>query len=307
MTSLDNKSIIKEKLNHLNNILFPKVKIFKNEYSWQCQIALLLLFSTVFSLTGFLIPANGFIGFDWIHFFEPINLPAFYPPWSKMIITSLNWEILIGLTLASLTLAILKRSVHPISAITAFFSLPLFWTLFLGQIDGLLIFGLLGLPWLAPLALIKPQVTFFAFLTSRSYLASLIITLLISFIIWGFWVKDMFSVWIIHEEGKYVNDIALGYWVIPISIILLWFSRGDLDMLMAAGVFATPYLLPYNLIPLVPSISRLNPKAAVIAAALSWLPLSANWINGGWFLGWLFVIWLWIQLAISRYSKLIQR
>ena len=111
----------------------------------------------------------------------------------------------------------------------------------------------------------------------------------------------MFSVWTIHEEGKYVNDISLGLLGIPIALILLWFSRGDLDMLMAAGVFATPYLLPYNLILLVPAISRLNPLAAIIASLISWLPFSANWINRGWFLGWIFICWTWYHLAKSRY------
>ena len=97
-------------------------------------------------MAGYFIPTDGFIGFDWIHFFGTDKIPAFYPPWAKWIIAPLTWSTLIGLTLSGVTLAILKRAIHPLSGIAAFFSLPLFWTLFLGQVDGLLILGLLGLP-----------------------------------------------------------------------------------------------------------------------------------------------------------------
>lgn len=285
------------------NILFPNQNIYRNEYSLVSQFGLLLIFSAIFSIGGYILPADGFIGFDWIHFFEPVELPAFYPPWAELLVSLLTWPLLIGLTLGGISLSIIKRSIHPVSGIVAFFTLPLFWTLFLGQIDGIVTLALLGLPWLAPIALVKPQVTIFAFLARRSYLIGLTTCLLVSFAIWGFWFQDMFSVWTIHEEGKYVNDIALGLWGVPISLVLLWFSRGDMDMLMAAGVFSTPYLLPYNLIPLIPAISRLNPPSAIFASLVSWLPFLANWVDGGWYFGWAFIIWIWFQLAKSRYPE----
>ena len=296
---------MKQGINTANiiNTLFPDRIIYNKSFGLVNELGLFLLFTAIFSICGFLLPADGFIGFDWIHFFEPVELPAFYPPWAKLIVSPLTWPLLIGLTLSGVSLAILKRSIHPISGAAAFFTLPLFWTLFLGQIDGIVALGLLGLPWLAPISLIKPQVTIFAFLARRSFLIGLVLCLLISIAIWGFWFIDMFSVWTIHEEGKYVNDIALGLWGIPISAVLLWYSKGDMDMLMAAGVFATPYLLPYNLIPLIPAISRLNPVAAIMASLISWLPFSANWIEGGWYFGWLFIIWIWYHLAKSRYPE----
>ena len=306
MERRDKKHFI-NKLDEWLIILFPDQEIYQNEYSLFTQIGIFVLFTGIFSIGGYFFPADGFIGFDWIHFFEQVKLPVFYPPWTDFFVSFLSWHTLIGLTLGSVSLAIIKRSTHLISGIAAFFSLPLFWTLFLGQIDGLALLGILGLPWLAPLALIKPQVTIFAFLARRSFIIALIGILLVSVVIWGLWFQDMFSVWMIHEEGKYVNDIALGLWGIPISVILLWFSRGDIDMLMAAGVFATPYLLPYNLIPLIPAISRLNPSAAIFASFISWLPLLANWVEGGWYFGWIFILWIWYQLARDRYpdSKII--
>ena len=151
---------------------------------------------------------------------------------------------------------------------------------------------------------IQPQVTLFAFGARRSFLISLVVVLGISFLIWGFWPGKMTMPWESHAEIRYVNDIAIGLYGLPLALLLLWFSRGDLDMLMAAGIFATPYLLPYNLLPLVPAIARLSPLSAGMAFVLSWLPLSANWLGPtGWWLGWVFVIWLWCQLAWARYFR----
>jgi hypothetical protein len=44
------------------------------------------------------------------------------------------------------------------------------WTLFLGQLDGIALLGLIGMPWLVPLALVKPHVTIFAFAARKTYL-----------------------------------------------------------------------------------------------------------------------------------------
>jgi hypothetical protein len=125
----------------------------------------------------------------------------------------------------------------------------------------------------------------------------------VSFVIWGFWpVKLLTAVGYYGSEG-YVQDIAIGFWGIPVAVVLLWFSRGDMDMLMAAGVFGTLHLIPFNLLPLTPAIARLRPPAAAVACLLSWLPLGANWLGPwGWWLGWLFVIWLWLNLAADRYG-----
>ena len=46
-----------------------------------------------------------------------------------------------------------------------------------------------------------------------------------------------------------------------------------------------------------------QPLAALVAALTSWLPLSANWIGpAGWWLGWIYVAWVWGNLAVERYA-----
>jgi len=291
-----------EKLTRIFDRLFPEIKIYQAALSVRHQILCFLCLFGIFSIIGLFIPANGFIGFDWVSFFGKGNIPAFYPPWTKWVVSVLFWPTLIGLTLASVGVASLLRSRNILSVLCVFVSLPVMWTVFLGQLDGVVLLGLLGAPWLIPLALMKPQFAFFGLMAKRSYVIGVLATFLVSFMIWGLWPLQMFSVWSIHEEGKYVNDIAIGLVGTPLALILLWFSRGDMDMLMLAGSFMTPYLLPYSLIVVTPAIARLSPWKAVVACLLSWTPLSANWLGPvGWWLGWLFIAWLWLCLAFQRY------
>ena len=68
----------------------------------------------------------------------------------------------------------------------AILSLPALWVLFMGNLDGLVLAGLLLLPWGVPLVLLNPQLASFSLLAKRSYIIAGIAWMLISFIIWGF-------------------------------------------------------------------------------------------------------------------------
>lgn len=288
----------------LSELFFPGRKIYNRDLTGTQRLGLFLVLLVLFYFLGFLIPADGFFGFDWVHFWEPGIIPPFYPPWTLAVVRVLTWPGLIGLTLAAVAVATLLRSLHPVSALLALLSLPVFWTVFLGQLDGIALLGLLSLPVLAPLALIKPQVTAFAFLSRKSYLFVLLAFLLISLLVWGPWPLKMIQVNAFYAEGRYEQDISLGPWGILLALPLMWFSRGDIDMLMLSGAVATPHLIFYNLLPVVPAVARLKPVPAGVAAVLSWLPLLANWLGpGGWWLGWLFVGWLWACLYLGRYPR----
>jgi hypothetical protein len=207
------------------------------------------------------------------------------------------------LGLAGVGLAALKRAMHPVSAVAALLLLPVFWTIFWGQLDGLVVVGLLGLPWLVPLALPKPQVSAFALGARKWHLAAGLAWLAISLVVWGPWPLRLLAVNSYYAEGRYVQDIAIGWAGLVAAVPLFWFSRGDMDMLMLSGVFMTPHLIPYNMLPFAPAIARLKPGPALAACLLSWLPFSSNWLGKwGWWLGWLFVVWLWAWLAAKRYA-----
>jgi hypothetical protein len=283
-------------------VLFPEQEIYVRKWSLLHQAALFLGLSIVFLGMGYLIPANGFVAFDWVRIFSHGYFPPFYPPWGELTTRWLNWPLLFSVSMASIVLSIVKRSKHVVSSLAAFLALPAFWTIFLGQLEGLVALGLLGLPWLVPLALLKPQVSVFALGAKRSYLVAGVLWLAISLAIWGFWPARMFAVNSYFAEGRYVQDIAIGAAGLFVALPMFWFSRGDMDMLMLSGAFVTLHLIPYNMLPFTFAIARLRPVPAVIACLLSWLPFSANWLgHWAWWLGWLFVIWLWACLATSRY------
>lgn len=285
--------------------VFPQQPVFARRLPLRHAIYLFFLLAVVFSLAATLIPTE-FVGFDWVHFWGIQRIPPFYPPWTIYIIGSLTFPVLTGLTLAAYSLAVIRRSIHPISATAAFLCLPLMWTLFLGQLEGLVILGLLGLPWLVPLALIKPQVSLFALGAYRSSLIALLAWVVLSLILWPDWSQTMLNINHFYAEGRYQQDISLGWWGLPLFLLTAWFSRGDMDMLMASGAFITPHLIFYNLLPLAPAVARLGPRAAVVALILSYLPFLSNWVSPwGWWLGWGFTAWIWGNLASRRYSNLL--
>ena len=189
---------------------FPKREIFNNKISTIKQLILFVILFILFSFSGIIFRPGGLIGFDWIHFYGQGIIPPFYPPWTKYAIEPLTWSLLKGLTLASFSLAVFKRSVHPVSISVAFFSLPLMWTIFLGQLEGIVLFGLLGIPWLVPLALVKPQVSIFAFGASRKYFLVAIIFLLFSLIVWGFWPINTLKCGIVLCRGALSAEYRIG-------------------------------------------------------------------------------------------------
>ena len=217
------------------------------------------------------------LGYDWATYFSSAhNVPAYYPPWTTAILCWLPWPVLIGLTLSTYIVAVMKRARSPMSAACALLAIPLFWCICLGQLDGLVLLGVLGLPWLVPLVLFKPQVAAFAILAKRKYLIVAAIFLLVSLAIWGFWPVDLFT----YCQGERSHlDIALGWYGLPLALLVLWLVPGwNEDKLMLAGACIAPHLIPYHLLPLMPAIARLSWPWALAVVVASWVPaLTEQW------------------------------
>jgi hypothetical protein len=71
-----------------------------------------------------------------------------------------------------------NRSPWPIALAVVF--MPTLWVFFMGNVDGLVLAGLMVLPWGIPLVLMKPQVSAFALLARRRWLLAGIVWTLIS-------------------------------------------------------------------------------------------------------------------------------
>ena len=286
-------------------LFFPVVHDENRRLSLREFLLFVICGFAVFSAIGLLFSSAGFAGYDWQHFFSTGQRGSgigYYPPW-VIYVRHLTWPGLIGVTFTGLALALYQRRASLLATVAAFSSLPLFWTLFLGQIDGVVLFGLTGLPWLVPLATIKPQVALFAILARKQHLLALLIWLVISVAVWGWWPLDMAQIGHFASLGQ-PHDIHLWPWSLPVVVILLCLSRGDADMLMLAGTFALPYLHSYHYILVTPALARVPKPVAVVAAAISWLPVLAYWCGPwAWFLGHLFPLLLWVSLYQRRRSS----
>jgi len=259
-----------------------------------------LLLTAVFTAAACLLPCQLPLAFDWLHFFENAhNIPAYYPPWTGFVCQLLTWPLLIGLTLSTYAVAVMKRAQSVASAVAAFFAMPLWWVLFLGQLDGLALLGVMDLPWLVPLALMKPQVAAFGIFARRKSVIAAVCFVLLSFAFWGFWPTSIFTYPIKRVDLiRYPQQIGLGLWGLPLAMLVLWVVPGwNTDKLMLAGVFVTPALIPYQLLPLMPAIARLPWWLAWIVALSSWLPVMSNWLGGmGWWLAWFSVVLIGVGL-----------
>ncbi|MFN8459424.1 MAG: hypothetical protein U0401_33040 [Anaerolineae bacterium] len=283
-------------------LLFPSVPNQNRSLSWRDYLLFIGIGVPVFASIGVFVPANGFLGYDWYYYFSTGERSAalsYYPPWVTYV-SYLTWPGLIGITLSGLALALYQRRASPLVMGLTFLALPALWVVFLGQIEGLVVFGLTGLPWLAPLITIKPQVGYLAFLARKQYLGVLVGWLALSVLIWGVWPLDMltignFTAW---QEP---HDISLFPWSLPLVLVLLWFSRGDVDLLMLAGIFMLPYVHPYHYFVVLPALARINTWLAVLIIIISWLPLLANWFGPWcWHLGHLVPALLWVSLYLKQ-------
>lgn len=286
----------------IETTLFPELPNSKRSMLWWQYLLFVAAGIVVFSFVGSFLPAKGLIGFDWVHFFSTGQQEeglSYYPPWVTYV-SYLTWPGLLGLTFTGLALSLYQRRASLLAMGLAFFTLPALWVIFLGQIEGLIVFGLTSLPWLAPLVTIKPQVGYLAFLARKKDLAVLLIWLAVSVIIWGLWPLNMLTInnFSVLEEP---HDISLWPWSLPLVAVMLWLSRGDEDMLMLAGIFAMPYLHPYHYFVVLPALARLTKGVTVLAVVISWLPLLANWLGPwAWQLGHLFPLILWFNLYLWR-------
>jgi hypothetical protein len=240
--------------------------------------------------------------YDWRTFFgSPDTMPWYHVPWSRYVTQFLTLPLLLALTIASYAVATIDNAQDPASAACAFLCLPLWWTLFLGQLEGIAILGLLGMPYLAPLAFVKPQLAVFAAFARRWWLLALFLVGILSVIIWGNWVVDPLRWQYGESEVEWPQEVGLGLWGLPFFALLVWkMPRDDPYWWMLAGAFVTPRLIPYNLLPLMPVIARLPWPWAVAVALTSWLPLAANWLGSwGWWLAWVSVLVLGVGLGLE--------
>jgi hypothetical protein len=268
--------------------------------SWTSYLPWLVLFLTLYCL-GQLIPE----GFDWINYYKAMRLHPIWTPWAKyvlQVVVPFGYPLVFALSGVGIALRSYRYRRSPWPIALAFLCLPTLWVFYMGNLDGLVLFGLLAMPWGVPLVLMKPQVSAFALLANRKWLLAGVVWILISLVVWGFWPANLLMVGTPEWKAEWVQDISLFPWSMLMALPLLWFSRGDSDLLMAAGSLATPHLFPYHFILLAPSLARMRKGWMLLAWAVSWLSMpAANYFGAwAWHFGNLMSVAFWVGIYFSR-------
>ena len=229
------------------------------------------------------------------------HLHPIWTPWTTTILKFVNWPLVVAITLLAIIFRAYRYNRSPLPIALAVLSLPTLWVLFMGNLDGIVLAGLLLLPWGVPLASMKPQLSAFALLAKKKSILAGVIWGLLTLVIWGLWPLNFTMALSPEWKVEWVQDISLFPWGALIALPLLWFSRGDEDLLMAAGSFVTPHLFPYHYILLMPALGRMKPAWMVATWLISWTPLIANWVGPiGWHMGNVLGGCLWLGIYLNK-------
>lgn len=157
------------------------------------------------------------------------------------------------------------------------------------------------LPWIMPLILLRPQLAGFALLARRNWFIVGAVWLALSIVIWGWWPPNLLLKVAPELKVAQPQNVSLFPWSIVFVLPMLWWSQKDPDMLMAAGSFIAPSVIPYYYMVLMPSLARLPVKYAMLCWASSFLPLTANYFGPAWWLtGNVFPLMIWLGLWQQR-------
>lgn len=266
-------------------------------------LALLAIFLVLYA-AGHFLP----VGYDWRNFFSKGILPSIWTPWTLPIVRMLNLPAVFAFTVLGFGLRAYRYKASPLALALGLVSLPTLWVLFLGNLDGLVLFGLVMMPWGVPLATMKPQLAAFALLANRRWFLAAAVWGLLTLLIWGLWPLNLGTIFAADWKVEWVQDISLFPWGLVVALPLMWLSRGDEDLLMAAGSFATPHLFPYHFILLMPALGRMRWPWMLATWLVSWTPLLSNWWGPwAWHLGNLMSVCFWLGIYLNRPAALAAR
>lgn len=232
------------------------------------------------------------LGWDWFYFFNANN-PAFniylkssaYPPFTLYIIQLLTWMdwrnslgLLNSITIMTISLATWKNGGRFKQIVLALTTPPLWFLMWIGHPDGLVLFGLIT--GIIPLILMKPILSIFGILSDRKLFAWSVLFCAVSIIVWPKWLLSLQNATIGHEIAMGWAD--LGWPLLIIGFILIIGAGKDPYRLMAAGCFITPYLMPYHMAIIIPAIGKTRGWRQILLWISSWFVFLGTGLPGKW-------------------------
>jgi hypothetical protein len=255
----------------------------KNEpFEWRAVLACIIGGIILTPITTQL-PA---LGYEWYVFF--LNLKgsaAQYPPWTEAALYPFTvWSPRVGLgfLFGFLFMTVAVAAAHEArgqsrrsrltAALLAILTPPLFMLLWRGNPTGLVLLGVLGLPYGVVYALLQPSIAVWAILARRRWILWAAGFGLLTLVIWGWWPGKMLGA--VSELSSHPVAIgweSIGWPVALVGLVLLPFTDADPLHLMAAGTFLIPYLQPAHLLLLVPAIGRVTGWRRIALFLGAWL------------------------------------
>jgi hypothetical protein len=206
---------------------------------------------------------------DWIESFRPAAMawqtpyrPGVYNlPWLYIILHPFTWldpRLGVGLLMVISLLIVGAYVGSPKKAVVVACSAPLIVMVTLGQIDALILLGLMipseiGLLWL----LMKPQGVFLAAVRRVNFRSVTILMLVVglSVIVWGFWWLDLFRIRSLFQSNH--NASFFPYMILfGIPPLYLGLKRKSDALLCLASLCLSPYFMITSMLPAVAAIVR---------------------------------------------------
>lgn len=206
---------------------------------------------------------------DWMTYFKPASLNwlspydirgVYNPPWTFLILypfaaLSAPWGAAGLILISVIGIALYTRSPWKTMAVTT--SAPFLLLLVVGQLDGLILYGLMAPYGLGlPIILIKPQGVFMTILRRINRWSLLVITLtvVISVLIWGFWWQNNLLTGIPDRPH---NVSLFPYTIIPgVVVAYLGLKRDSDAFLCLASLCFSPFFQTHSILPTVAAIIR---------------------------------------------------
>ena len=222
------------------------------------------------------------LGHDWLKVFYAGEI-AMYPPWVGLIFSPfrlLPWRISLALinslTLAGVAVITACQSKRVLwdglqAAALALLTPSLWYLLWDGQIDGLILIGMLFLPWSIPIVLLRPQIIGWMLLSRRRWTIWAALWLGVSFVLW----KNWFGVALLRSRGSILHPTAMGWatlgWpILLLGIGMLLTAGGNPWRILAGAFVASPYVQPYHIIMLLPALGRVGGWRRWVLWGLMW-------------------------------------
>jgi hypothetical protein len=234
---------------------------------------------------------------------SPYSIKTFnYPPWAVLLLypthyfsMNISEAINASLSIGIIGLLVIKRKGDVLALFLTLTSYPLLALLANGSLEWIPALGFLFQNgWGLPFLMIKPQSGILAALDWFSsaknkvlFFVPAILTVVLSFIVWGNWLEKMI------ESLQYMDTAKVGPsivnaapwpWAIPVGLGLLFYilkyKPVNSELLGAVATYClVPYFVPHSLIISFALLSISHRRLSILCWVLLWIyPVLTHWV-----------------------------